>query len=326
MDEKLLIKISISFCMLILVILAIMLINNRNNIYNAGLECYNNKDWACVIKNYQKLDYKDSKEKLLIATYEYSIQAAQVNLNNKNNKKALEFYKIALKAQPNNEELKIKLQNLEIVIKEEKKQEEIKKKQQEEQARINAIRAKISDSAIYPIPTRFGEGYDDTIRRYGVTTIKRINKLAPQVAEFVAQNPRCTRVMAVDVADDKSTRNSLTFFVDCGDIEHIRDIQRYYVNEKELKSNIIPKSVKEQAEAISDSQYLMMCEAEIKVRLNFPSTYKSSIISSSVYKAPMNTVVTIPFKAKNAFNLELKHKGVCYYNGTTLTDIEIREE
>lgn len=190
----------------------------------------------------------------------------------------------------------------------------------------NDIKSKISDTAFYPIPTEYGKGYDETIKRYGVNTINRINKLAPQVAEFVAQNPNCTRVMAVDVADDKSTRNSLTFFVDCGDLEHIKDIQRFYVNEKELKSREIPKSIKEQSANIDDSQYLMMCENEIKTRLNFPSTYKINILLSNVYKGPLNTVVSIRFKAKNAFNLELKHKGICYYEGGKLSDITIKEE
>ena len=328
MDKKFLIKITIGICIFVILTLYIIIFQaiEKRYRYNNGLDCFKNKNWNCVIKNYQKLNYKDSNEKFLIALYEYSIQNAETYLQNKNNKAALELYKNALKIQPNNKEIKIKTENLELILKEEKKQEEIKIKKKEEQAKINAIKAKISDLAIYPIPTKFGEGYDETIKKYGISTIKRINNLTPKVAEYVAQNPKCTRVMAVGVADDRSTRNSLTFFVDCGDIEHIRDIQRYYVNEKDLKTKSIPKSIKEQADSIDNSQYLMMCEAEIKARLSFPSTYKSNILTSSVYKAPMNTVITIPFKTKNAFNLELKYKGNCYYNGGTLTDININEE
>ena len=328
MDKKILLNIGIATGVIFLVILFSIISStiNRNNTYKQGLDCFENKKWSCVIEKFENMQYKDSNEKLKTAKYENYLQTANYNLEQKSYKNALSQYKSALALQPNNEEIKVKIDSLEIIVKEQEKREAIKRKQQEEENRRNAIKAKISDTAIYPIPTKFGEGYDETIKRYGIATINRINKLAPKAAELVAQNPNCTRVMAVDVADDRSTRNSITFFADCGDIDHIRDIQRYYVNEKEINANVIPKSVKEQAESIDNGQYLLMCEAEIKARLNFPSTYKSSIISSSVYKAPMNTVVTIPFKAKNAFNLELKHKGTCYYNGATLTEIDIHEE
>ena len=328
MDKKLILNIGIAASVIFSIVLFAIILSavNRSNNYKQGIECFDNKNWSCVIEKFENLNYKDSSDKLKTAQYEYYIETADYNLKQKSYQSALTQYKKALSLDSSNEEIKIKIDSLEIIVKEQQKQEEIKRKQQEEENRRNAIKAKISDTAIYPIPTKFGEGYDNTIRRYGIATINRINKLAPKAAELVAQNPKCTRVMAVDVADDRSTRNSITFFADCGDIDHIADIQRFYVNEKEINANVIPKSVKEQAESIDNGQYLMMCEAEIKTRLNYPSTYKASIISSSVYKAPMNTVVTIPFKAKNAFNLELKHKGTCYYNGATLTDISINEE
>ena len=298
----------------------------KKDTYKKGIECFNNKSWTCVIEKFTNLNYKDSNEKLKTAQYNHYLILGQTELNNKSYKKALSQYKNASALKPNDEELKIKRESIESIVEKQKKEEAINRKKQEEENKINAIKSKISDTAINPIPTKFGEGYDETIKRYGVPTINRINKLAPKVAELVAQNPKCTRVMTVDVADDKSTRNSITFFVDCGDINHIADIQRYYVNEKEVNANVIPKSVKEQGESIDNVQYIQMCEAEIKARLNYPSTFNPSIMSSSVYKATMNTVVTIPFKAKNAFNLELKHKGICYYNGASLTDIEINEE
>lgn len=321
MNKKILYNVIVGFIIVLIIIfcLCIIIHHNKKTRYIKGIECFNNRDWECAVLNFENLNYHDSKEK-------YYISNAEKFLELKYDKTALKYFKEALDFIPNNKEIKTKIESLEFVVNEQQKKEEIERKQKEEENRINAIKAKISDTAIFPIPTKFGEGYDETIKRYGVTTINRINRLAPKAAELVAQNPNCTRVMAVDVADDKSTRNSITFYADCGDIDHIRDIQRFYVNEKEINTNVIPKSVREQAESINNGQYLLMCEAEIKARLNLPSTYKSSIISSSVYKAPMNTVVTIPFKAKNAFNLEIKHKGTCYYNGATLTDIDIHEE
>ena len=301
-------------------------LKNQKLAYSTGLKCFENKDWHCVIENFTELNYKDSDKKLKIAQYENYIIKGNNKLKNKLYSDALYRYKKALELQPNNKELKIKIDSLEILANKEQKDNAIRQKQQEEVFRKNEIKTKISDTAIYQIPTKFGQGYDETIKRYGITTINRINKLAPKAAELVAQNPNCTKVIAIDVADDKSTRNSLTFFADCGDIDNIRDIQRFYVNEKEIKENAIPKSIKEQAKSIDNGQYILMCEAEIKARLNFPSTYKANIISSRVLKASLNTVVTVPFKAKNAHNLELKNKGTCYYNGTTLTDINIQEE
>jgi tetratricopeptide (TPR) repeat protein len=300
--------------------------NYKRNTYKQGLECFENKKWSCAIEKLENLNYKDSEDKLRNARYENYIQTANYNLEQKSYQRALSQYKEAFLLNPSNEDIKVKIESLEIIIKEQQKREEIKRKQQEEENRRNAIKAKISSDAIYQIPTKFGEGYDETIKRYGVATINRINKLAPKAAELVAQNPNCTRVMAVDVSDERSSRNSLTFYADCGDIGDIMNIQRFYISEKEINTKIVPKSVKEQSESINNNQYLTMCEAEIKARLNFPSTYKQNNLLSGVYKAPMNTVVTIPFKAKNALNLELKHKGTCYYNGMTLKDIDILEE
>ena len=319
----------IGICFIIITFIIVVILSsesNKNNLYKQGIECFENKNWTCVIEKFEKLKYKDSAEKLNIAKYEYDLSLAENFLTKKDYSNAIKHYSSASLINSANKELNIKIENLKVLQKEQNKIEEKNKKKREEENRKNAIKAKISDTAIYPIPTKFGEGYDETIRRYGIVTIKRINKLAPQAAELVAQNPKCTRVMAIDVADDKSTRNSITFFADCGDINHIRDIQRFYVNEKEINANVIPKSVKEQAETIDKGQYLLWCESEIKARLNFPSTYKANILMSNVNIAPMGTVVTIRFKAKNGYNLETKNVGTCHYQGSILSDVSINEE
>ena len=317
----------IGIIVIIIVFIMTISINKRSNLYKNGLVCFEKKDWSCVIENFEKLKYKDSEEKLKIAYYKNNIILAERFLAKNDYRNAIKHYNSALlHNSQNKEELKLKIENLKILEKEQSKIEEIKRKQAEEENRKNAIKAKISDTAIYPIPTKFGEGYDNTIRRYGIAAIKRINALAPKAAELVAQNPRCNRVMAVDVADDKSTRNSITFFADCGDIDHIADIERFYVTEKQIKENVAPKSVKEQSESIDKGQYLLWCEAEIKARLNYPSTFKSNILMSNVAIRPMGTVVSISFKAKNGFNLETNNIGICNYQGNILTDININEK
>lgn len=325
----------------IIIVLATLYFVKRNLTYNEGLQCFDNKQWDCAVQKLKNLNYKDSNKKYIFALAEVKTSYAEESLKNKEYKHALNLYK-EVSLLVSNDELKYKIENLEILVKEQdrldkirKKEEQeiakIKKKQQQEENRKRAIKAKISSTAFYPIPTKFGEGYDNTIRRYGVATINRINKLAPKVAELVAQNPRCTRVMTLDVADDKSTRNSITFFVDCGDINNVANIERFYVTEKQIyasaKTREIPKSTKEQMESISEAQYLTMCQAEIKARLNYPSTFKSNILLNSVAIRPMGTVVTVKFKAKNAFNLEINHIGTCNYKeGGNLAEISIVEK
>ncbi len=298
----------------------------KKNIYKKGIECYQNKNWICVIKNYENLDYKDSQFLLSKAKYENHLTTAKSYLDKNLKILAQIEYQKALSFQPNNKDLKEKIKNLDFLIEEDVKREAIEQKQQEERQKEQLIKSKISDTAIYPIPTKFGEGYDETIKKYGTNTINRINKLAPKAAKLVAANPRCTRVMQVDVADDKSTKNSITFFVDCGSINDIRNIERFYVSEQQIKSNEKPKSVKEQSENISDVQYILHCEAEIKSRLNFPSKYKTNAFKNNVSKSTLGTTTTIYFKAKNGFNLETSNVGTCYYEGRKLTDINIQEK
>ncbi len=326
----------------IIVIFVSMYFVKRNLMYKEGLQCFNDKQWDCAVQKLKNLNYKDSNEKYTFALSEIKILKAGESLKRKQYKYALDLCKEASLLGSNNDELKYKIENLEILVNEQNRLAEIKKRkeqetakikmaQQEEENRKRAIKAKISPTAFYPIPTKFGEGYDNTIRRYGIATINRINKLAPRAAELVAQNPRYKRVIALDVADDKSTRNSITFFVDCGDIKNVASIERFYVSEKEInasaKTKVMPKSVKEKMESISEAQYLTMCQAEIKARLNYPSTFKSNILLSSVAIRPLGTVVTVKFKAKNAFNLELNHVGTCNYKeGGNLVEVVINEE
>lgn len=326
--KKNIITICIVFFSIILITLLIIGIDllNQKERYKQGVICYENKNWACVIKNYEHLDYKDSKILFKKAQYENHLLSAKNYLNKNLKSLALAEYQQALKIQTNNKDIEEKIKSLEFLIAEDVKREKLEQKIKEKQQKEQQIKSKISDYAIYPIPTKFGEGYDETIKRYGINTINRINKLAPKAAELVAANPRCTRVMQVDVADDRSTRNSITFFVDCGSIKDIRNIERFYVTEQQIKNNEKPKSVKEQSENISDVQYILHCEAAIKSRLNFPSTYKTNAFKNNVSKNTLGATTTIYFKAKNGFNLETSNVGTCYYEGRKLTDINIQEK
>ena len=170
MDKKVILNIGIATGVIFLIILLVIILStiSRNNNYKQGLECFENKKWSCVIEKFENLNYKDSEDKLKTAKYENYLQTAYYNLEQKSYQNALSQYKKALSLNSSNEDIKVKIESLEIIVKEQQKREEIKRKQQEEENRKNAIKAKISDTAIYPIPTKFGEGYDETIKRYGV--------------------------------------------------------------------------------------------------------------------------------------------------------------
>ena len=166
MDKKILLKIGIvsGAIILLIVVLFIASFINKSNKYKQGLNCYNNKQWSCAESNLKDINYKDSQALYYKALYENTLAVAEASLSNKNYSLALTMYKEAL-SMHSNEELKLKIESLEIIIKEQQKREEMKRKQQEEENRRNAIKAKISDTAIYPIPTKYGEGYDETIRK-----------------------------------------------------------------------------------------------------------------------------------------------------------------
>ena len=68
MKKKLLnISIITGIIFLIIIFLVILITINRNNTYEQGLECFKDKKWSCVIKNFENLNYKDSEDKLRMA-------------------------------------------------------------------------------------------------------------------------------------------------------------------------------------------------------------------------------------------------------------------
>ncbi len=101
-----------------------------------------------------------------------------------------------------------------------------------------SIKEKIAKNAISAYPTKKGQGYDKTIDRYGVSRIKKANKLMPLVAEKAASMSFIEEVSTVELSDNYSTEKKLVFFVD----DYVKGI-RLYIDEdmKIVDTKTIPK-------------------------------------------------------------------------------------
>lgn len=306
---------------------------SKNNLYKDIQVQMANNDYISAKHNLEKLgNYKDCPELFKKASYQVALKYAAEELDKKNYEKALNYYKEAY-SYSNDNSLQTKIKEAEKLLAQQEAEEarkklakDIEKLKREEQRKKSEVQAKIDKGAIYPIPTSYGKGYDQTIRRYGIANIKKINALMPKAAELVAQNPACYRVLDVDVSDERSTRNSIVMYVDCGNMASFSNFERFYVTEKEIYAKKQTESIREQMEK-KKGIYLTACQAEIKSRLAYPSSYKSNLLTDTAVEAySFQTTVNISFKAKNSFNMEIPYTAICRYNvKNQLVDISITE-
>ncbi len=311
------------FIFLILIFCFIIPVISNNNLYKEMTNCINNKDWSCAKEKYEVLGDNIKKKKQHYSTiyYNYYLEKATKNFENKHYNDALENYK---KAYEINKEDKVNkdILKLEAAIAKVNLEEKLKEIENEKQRKIeekNRIKNKIQKGAVYEIPTQYGKGYDKTISRYGIANIKKINRLMPKVAEFIAKNPKCTQVMEVDVSDARSTKNSLVFYADCG--TDYWNMERFYITEKELNNKTQPVSLKDEMTA-NKYFYMDYCEKETIARLYHPSTYK--LMQKNIRTSATSVLVEIKFKARNSFNLETINVAECSFKGS-LSNIEIYE-
>lgn len=293
------------------------------------------KNWVEAKSKLDELgSYKDSKLLSDEVNFNYYVTVGDKKYSEKDYKTALDFYQKASKIQNDNNVLENKLKGIEVIASRQELMEEFNKRQQEqdrikkeEKQKLATIKNKIDKDAIQPIPTSYGKGYDKTIKRYGIANIKKINVLMPKAAALIAENPRCQKVLYVDVSDEKSTKNSIVMYVDCGDMGNFSSFERFYVSEKDINAKKQPTNLKEQMEQ-NKSLYLQACKAEIKSRLTHPSTFKSnSLLEQGVLVNSFQTVINIDFKAKNSLNLEIPYKGMCRYNAKNeLVEFSIKEK
>ncbi len=88
-----------------------------------------------------------------------------------------------------------------------------------------------------------------------------------------------------------------------------------FVPSKKRREKKTPKP-KSKIEKLNDEyHFISRCEDYIKSNLNYPSTYKSGFLDKDIiYPNDKMAKVIIEYRAKNAFNLEIKYKAVCSYN------------
>lgn len=326
-------ELNLKTCICISVIIIISIVGVFENIqyksrkYKEMQQEIKNENWSAAKSKLEYLGkYKDCESLSRIVNYNYYLKMGDEKQSKKEYRLALDFYQkaFAIKADNTVEQKILKTE----VLEHQKELEEIKiKAKQEEQKRRDIAKQKIDKAAITLIPTSYGKGYDKTINRYGVANIKKINALMPKAAELIAENPSCYKVLDVDVSDERSTKNSIVMYVDCGDMSSFSNFERFYVSENDINQKKQAISIREEMEK-NKGLYINACQAEIKSRLVHPSTYKTNLLTNSAVEAQsFQTVVNISFKAKNNYNLEIPYNAICRYNvKNQLVNITINEQ
>jgi len=320
-------RIMIIFFAVISLFCVILSISHKTNLYKEIQQEIKSENWASAKTKLADLGrYKDSEELSQVVNYNFYLSMGDENNQKKDYKLALDFYKKAFAIKADNA-IEQKILKTEVLAHQQELEEVRIKAEQEEQKRINAVKQKIDKSAITPIPTTYGKGYDKTINRYGVANIRKINALMPKAAELIAENPSCYKVLDVDVSDERSTKNSIVMYVDCGNMNSFSNFERFYISENDINQRNQAISVREEMDK-NKGLYLNACQAEIKSRLIHPSTYKTNLLTNSAVEAQsFQTVVNIDFKAKNNYNLEIPYNAICRYNvKNQLVDISIKEQ
>ena len=128
-----------------------------------------------------------------------------------------------------------------------------------------------------------------------------------------------------DEISTSATYNNMQFFVDCETPSG--GFKRFRFTESQLN---IPSSpaISESDKAYSEFQAAKLCEGLIKNNANYPSTVKANFFNVGYRKfEPLGNVqVSMNFKAKNAFGLELKYKATCLFKpGNPNGEIRIKE-
>lgn len=195
--------------------------------------------------------------------------------------------------------------------------------QQEEtkQEEVKAVdpASKIQKGADSPMTQ---ESYPKTYKTWGRAYFNRLNEMMPKVALKAAESDKCDMVTWVGLSDSRSTpKKEAVFFADC------KNGERFYISENDLKTDKKAESVQEQTGKNQDGAYIIACRDYTKDQMNHPSTFDYSLLNTTVYRAPDTgrVLVTMPFEAKNSFNLKLEMTAKCYFDDRGLIGFEVNE-
>ena len=188
----------------------------------------------------------------------------------------------------------------------------------------NAVITPTPDSRIneYALMEMTQKSFPKMYSRLGANAFKRANNLIKPAALKALESPKCDRVDTVSFSE-KSTSKNIRYFVDC------QNGERILVDEVDLKSGNVVLTENQKAKSISDTKAIQLCIAQIKRRLNFPSTFDSSWYKQGTYRSKTNSTVTVTvdFTAKTGFGLELPASAKCVVSqdGVKNEDVTIYE-
>ena len=162
--------------------------------------------------------------------------------------------------------------------------------------------------------------YPKTFAKYG-TRMAEVEAYRRKAAEAAARNPQCQKVTTAEISSFRGSINNMHFWVDCND-----GGKRFNFTERELDANVA--AVTQSEKAFSKATALSLCEELIKRSVNYPSTLGINRwdVGYKKFEPLGNVKVAMNFKAKNAFNLELKYKAICTFEpGNPNGEIVIKE-
>lgn len=172
---------------------------------------------------------------------------------------------------------------------------------------------------VYTKSTERGNGSDESLDKYGVEGVKKINELLFKAADLMAVNAECDKLNVVHLLPSSTPENIIIY-------GHCLNGSRFHISEKDINDNKPAETDKQKMQA-AVLDLMGYCDEVIKSQLNFPSTYDKSIFEGDIQVYDDRVVIETVFTAKNAFNLEIKHRAKCYFNDKKeLTGFEMHED
>ena len=177
--------------------------------------------------------------------------------------------------------------------------------------------APIAPGAVSPM-TR--EDYPKTFAKWGAAGVKKINEMAPRAAAFAARSSECDRVEIVELSDARSIPGkSIVFFADC------RNGKRFYVSDTDIAAGNEVVSQTAKMANMDDGEAILACEIAVKAQLQYPSSFKQKMLSSSVRRAETtgNVVVTFDFEAMNGLGMTMPQSARCVISDLGMAEATI---
>ena len=167
------------------------------------------------------------------------------------------------------------------------------------------------------------KGYPSTFKKFK-DRMPDLQRYRIAAANKAASNTSCKKVAMAEISD-RSTYSNMQFWVDCEKQDGTYTRFRFTESELDNQNSV---AISESNKAYSKERAGMLCKELIKRSVNYPSTLGVNTFDYGYRKFPTlgNVEVAMDFKAKNAFNLELKYTARCLFKpGNPNGEITIKE-